>query len=56
MRKRKRKLNDYQNKKLAESAIINGRLILRGSREWEDREVLRANEGNKVLSWGFNDE
>ena len=47
----KKKINDYQNRKLAESAVVNGNLLIRGTRAWDDREVLRLHEGCKVLSW-----
>ena len=53
--KKSRRIKPYQNKRLAESAIIKGRLVIRGTREWEDREVKRANEGCKVLSWNHNE-
>ena len=46
------KRKDYQNLELAKSAIVKGRLLIRGTVEWNDREILRLNEGCKVLSWG----
>ena len=46
------KKKDYQNLELAMSAIVKGRLLIRGTAAWNDREILRLNEGCKVLSWG----
>lgn len=47
-----KRIRDYQNKELAESAIVDGKLLIRGTREWDDREILRAMNGCKVISWG----
>ena len=48
----RRKIREYQNPELAKSAVVDGKLIIRGTRAWEDREVLRYKEGNQVLSFG----
>ena len=42
------------NAALAESAIMNGRLLIRGSVEWEQREYFRFAAGNKVISPGHS--
>ena len=47
---------DYQNIELAKSFIKNGRPLIRGTKEWDNREIQRLNAGCKVYSpsrkWG----
>ena len=50
--KQNRHEKDYRNIKLAESAIVDGKLLIRGTRAYNDRETLRCMDGCKVLSWG----
>ncbi len=40
------------NKQLADSVIKNGKLIIRGSEDWNHREKLRQNHGACLLSYG----
>ena len=44
------KKKDYQNLELAKSAIVKGKLLIYGTKEWEDREILRFLQGNRVIS------
>ena len=42
----------YRNPELAASAVIDGRLLIRGSAEWDNREMLRLNNGCGLISFG----
>ena len=45
-------IKEYSDQELAESFIVDGRPLIRGTPEWEEREFARCAAGCSLLSFG----